>query len=81
MGEETSMKLPTQINVTKLVVYEVQDIVSDIVREWDVVRKEVTLKMVIERLQGWTNEDFLDGEYSYMTDQDGKELPEWDKIT
>ena len=81
MGEETNMKLPTQINVTKLVVYEVQDIVSDIVREWDVVRKEVTLKMVLERLQGWTNEDFLDGEYTYITDQDGKELPEWDKIT
>lgn len=75
------MKLPTQINVTKLVVYEVQDIVSDIVREWDVVRKEVTLKMVLERLQGWTNEDFLNGEYTYITDQDGKELPEWDKIT
>lgn len=81
MGEKTNMKLPTQINVTKLVVYEVQDIVSDIVREWDVVRKEVTLKMVLERLQGWTNEDFLNGEYTYITDQDGKELPEWDKIT
>lgn len=81
MGEETNMKLPTQINVTKLVVYEVQDIVSDIVREWDVVRKEVTLKMILERLQGWTNEDFLDGEYTYITDQDGKELPEWNKIT
>jgi len=81
MGEETSIKLPTQINVTKIVNYEVQDIVSDIVREWDVVRKEVTLKMVLERLQGWTNEDFLDGEYTYITDQDGKELPEWDKIT
>jgi hypothetical protein len=40
MVRETSMKPPTQINVTKIVNYEVQDIVSDIVREWMLLEKK-----------------------------------------
>lgn len=68
------MTLPKQIHVVKAVVYEVEDLVNDAEIMLDLDKSDITLDIVLERLEMWVKEDFNTDEYLLITNEHGEEL-------
>lgn len=70
------MSLPERINAMKVVSYEVQQIVQALMDENEIEADEVTLEMVMDRVEEWASEDInesRDDRIIYQ-DENGEEL-------
>lgn len=52
-------KLPERINAMKVISYDVQQIVEALMAENEIPAEEVTLDMVMGRIEDWVEEDFI----------------------
>ena len=71
MGNE----LPERINAIKSISYDVQQIVETIMAEQEIEAKSVTLEMVMDRVESWVEEDFINeaNDIGYQ-DENGSEV-------
>ena len=71
-----STTLPQRINAIKVISYDVQQIVETLMAENEVEANEVTLEMVMERIETWVEEDFSHdvADSTIYQDEDGEEL-------
>jgi len=51
--------LPKRINAMKVISYDVQQIVEALMAENEIEASEVTLDMVMSRIEDWVEEDFI----------------------
>ena len=68
-------KLPERINAIKSISYDVQQIVETIMAEQEIEAKSVTLEMVMDRVESWVEEDFINeaSDTGYQ-DENGSEV-------
>ena len=73
---ETVNELPERINVMKVISFVVSDVVELIVSENPDSTSEVTIEDVMERVEGWAQEDFGVENARFLVYQDeyGEEL-------
>ena len=71
-----STTLPQRINAMKVISYDVQQIVETLMAENEVEANEVTLEMVMERIEAWVEEDFSHdvADSTIYQDENGEEL-------
>ena len=75
-----SEELPTQIIVMKVVTYEVNDLVDEFNRDYDLPHSnKPSLGSVLEQLIEYLPEDFGSLYDLSVSDQDGEEITEWSK--
>jgi hypothetical protein len=69
-------KLPERINAMKVISYDVQQIVETLMAEQEVEAEEVTLEMVMDRIESWVEEDFINdvSDSTIYQDENGEEL-------
>lgn len=69
-------KLPERINAMKVISYDVQQIVETLMAEQEVEAEEVTLEMVMDRIESWVEEDFINdvSDSTIYQDETGEEL-------
>lgn len=69
-------KLPERINAMKVISYDVQQIVEALMAEQEVEAEEVTLEMVMDRIESWVEEDFINdvSDSTIYQDENGEEL-------
>ena len=69
-------KLPERINAMKVISYDVQQIVETLMAEQEVEAEEVTLEMVMDRIESWVEEDFINdvSDSTIYQDENGGEL-------
>ena len=67
MGTKT---LPKIINASKVITYEVDSIIEMIVGENDVRPDEVTLEMIMEKIEEWASTDITEGRDDLIIYQD-----------
>ena len=74
-------RLPTQINVTKGTTYEIADVVHDMLHD-GVIEPDVepTREQVLSYIDDLINEDFNGSYGALITDENGKEIPEWQQL-
>jgi hypothetical protein len=65
-----SEKLPQRINAMKVVTYEVELIVEAIVGENDIRPDEVTLEMIMDRIEEWASSDLSEARDDLIIYQD-----------
>lgn len=58
LGEELNV-MPKTIKAVKAIHYDVQQIVESLMAENEIEASEVTLDMVLSRIQDWVEEDFI----------------------
>ena len=68
---ETVNELPERINVMKVISFVVSDVVELIVSENPDSTSEVTIEDVMERVEGWAQEDFGVENARFLVYQDG----------
>jgi hypothetical protein len=68
-------ELPERINAIKSISYDVQQIVETIMAEQEIEAKSVTLEMVMDRVESWVEEDFINeaNDIGYQ-DENGSEV-------
>ena len=68
-------ELPERINAIKSISYDVQQIVETIMAEQEIEAKSVTLEMVMDRIESWVEEDFINeaSDTGYQ-DENGSEV-------
>ena len=68
--------LPTRINAMKVVSYDVQQVVECLMAENEVEASEITLEMVMERIEEWVEEDFANdvADSTIFQDENGEEI-------
>jgi len=68
-------ELPERINAIKSISYDVQQIVETIMAEQEIEAKSVTLEMVMDRVESWVEEDFINeaSDTGYQ-DENGSEV-------
>lgn len=73
---ETVSELPERINVMKVISFVVSDVVELIVSENPDSTSEVTIEDVMERVEGWAQEDFgvENARFLIYQDENGEEL-------
>jgi len=73
---ETVNELPERINVMKVISFVVSDVVELIVSENPDSTSEVTIEDVMERVEGWAQEDFgvENARFLVYQDENGEEL-------
>ena len=73
---ETVNELPERINVMKVISFVVSDVVELIVSENPDSTSEVTIEDVMERVEGWAQEDFgvENARFLIYQDENGEEL-------
>jgi hypothetical protein len=73
---KTTTKLPERINAIKCITYDVQQIVESIMAEQELEADEVTLEMVMDRINDWVEEDFAHdvADSTIFQDENGEEL-------
>ena len=73
---ETVNELPERINVMKVISFVVSDVVELIVSENPDSTSEVTIEDVMERVEGWAQEDFgvKNARFLVYQDENGEEL-------
>ena len=71
-----STTLPQRINAMKVISYDVKQIVETLMAENEVEANEVTLEMVMERIEAWVEEDFSHdvADSTIYQDENGEEL-------
>lgn len=57
-GDSMRTTLPQRINAIKVISYDVQQIAEALMAENEIEAQEVTLEMVMERIEAWVEEDF-----------------------
>lgn len=50
--------LPARINAMRVMTYDVQTIAEELVHETGLAYEEITIEMVLERIEHWLGEDF-----------------------
>jgi len=73
---ETVSELPERINVMKVISFDVAEVVKLIVSENPDRTQEVTIEDVMERVEGWAQEDFgvENARFLVYQDENGEEL-------
>ena len=68
--------LPTRINAMKVISYDVQQVVECLMAENEVEASEITLEMVMERIEEWVEEDFAHdvADRTIFQDENGEEI-------
>ena len=68
--------LPQRINAIKLISYDVQNIAEALMAENEIEAHQVTLEMVMERIETWVEEDFSHdvADSTIYQDENGGEL-------
>jgi len=68
--------LPKRINAMKVISYDVQQIVEALMAENEIEASEVTLDMVMSRIEDWVEEDFIHdvADNTIYQDENGEEL-------
>ena len=68
-------ELPERTNAIKSISYDVQQIVETIMAEQEIEAKSVTLEMVMDRVESWVEEDFINeaNDIGYQ-DENGSEV-------
>ena len=70
-------KLPKRINAIKAISYDVQRIVEDLMAENELEDDStITIEMVMERVESWVEEDFMNdvADSTIFQDENGEEL-------
>lgn len=70
-------KLPKRINAIKAISYDVQRIVEDLMAENELEDDStITIEMVMERVESWVEEDFMNdvADSTIYQDENGEEL-------
>ena len=70
-------KLPKRINAIKAISYDVQKIVEDLMAENELEDDStITIEMVMERVESWVEEDFMNdvADSTIYQDENGEEL-------
>jgi len=69
-------KLPERINAMKLISYDVQQIAETLMAEQELVAHEITLEMIMERIEAWVEEDFAHdvADSTIYQDENGEEI-------
>lgn len=70
-------KLPERINALKAISYDVQKIVEDLMAENELEDDStITIEMVMERVESWVEEDFMNdvADSTIYQDENGEEL-------
>ena len=68
--------LPKRINAMKVISYDVQQIAESLMAESEVEASEITLEMVMKRIEEWVEEDFahdVAGD-TIFRDENGEEI-------
>lgn len=69
------MSLPERINAIKCISYDVQQLVEMLMAENEIEANEVTLEMVMDRVETWVEEDFMvESAKTIYQDENGEEL-------
>jgi len=74
--QNLTTQLPQRINAMKVISYDVQKIAEVLMAENEIEAHEVTLKMVMERIETWVEEDFyhdVTDSFIYQ-DENGEEI-------
>jgi hypothetical protein len=68
--------LPKIINASKVITYEVDSIIEMIVGENDVRPDEVTLEMIMDKIEEWASTDITEGRDDLIIyqDENGKDI-------
>jgi hypothetical protein len=75
--QDLKTQLPERINAMKVISYDVQQIAETLMAEQELEAHEITLEMVIERIESWVEEDFANqGNFSdvIFQDENGEEI-------
>jgi hypothetical protein len=68
-------QLPEKINATKVITYDVENIVEGILTmDSNRTEESITLDEVLDMVRGWAVEDFGDDWNMSYQDEDGREL-------
>ena len=69
-------QLPQHINAMKVISYDVQQIVEALMAENEIEAHQVTLEMVMERIETWVEEDFSHdaADSTIYQDENGEEI-------
>lgn len=68
--------LPERINAIKCITYDVRQIVESLMAEQEIEAKSVTIEMIMERIESWVEEDFINdvADSTIYQDENGSEL-------
>jgi hypothetical protein len=68
--------LPERINAMKCITYDVQQIVESLMAEQEIEAESVTIEMVMDRIESWVEEDFMNeaSDSTIYQDENGSEL-------
>ena len=68
--------LPERINATKCITYDVRQIVESLMAEQEIEAESVTIEMIMERIESWVEEDFINdvADSTIYQDENGSEL-------
>ena len=68
--------LPKRINAMKCISYDVQQIVESLMAEQEIEAESVTIEMVMDRIESWVEEDFMNdvADSTIYQDENGEEI-------
>jgi hypothetical protein len=68
--------LPKRINAMKCITYDVKQIVESLMAEQEIEAESVTIEMVMDRIESWVEEDFMNdvADSTIYQDENGEEL-------
>jgi hypothetical protein len=68
--------LPERINAIKCITYDVRQIVESLMAEQEIEAESVTIEMIMERIESWVEEDFINdvADSTIYQDENGSEL-------
>lgn len=68
--------LPARINAMKVISYDVQQIAESLMEENEIEASEVTLEMVMEKIETWVSEDINESRDDMIIyqDENGEEI-------
>ena len=71
-------KLPERVNAMKCISYDVQQIVESLMAEQEIESESVTIEMVMDRIESWVEEDFMNdvADSTIYQDENGQEIEE-----
>jgi len=74
--QNLATQLPQRINAMKVISYDVQQIAETLMAEQELEAHEITLEMVMERIETWVEEDFAHdvADNTIYQDENGQEI-------